>query len=154
MNKPAKQYLQKVNKQIHCASSAKRTFLRQLKNEVLCFCDDHDNVDAAMLAENFGSPKEVAEAFFSELGTLAANHYMFARRKLLLMTLGIILVTVLLILAIDIRTDFLKEQLLKNKPTASVIYEGDSEEEIFSLPDWYHIFEEKEDKSAAPTEGK
>lgn len=152
MNKAAKQYLQKVNKQIHYPSSIKRSFCRQFKNEVLSFCDDHENADMALLVETFGSPEEVTEEFFAELGNLAAGRYLFTRRKLLFMTAGIFLGAVLLVLAIDMRTNFLKEQLLKEGPVASIIYEGESEKELFRLPAWYNIFGEEGNDTAAPAE--
>lgn len=147
MNKSAKQYLQKVNKQIHCSSSMKRTFLRQLKNEVLCFCDDNSKVDMALLVENFGSPEEVTEEFFSELGNFTANRYFLTRKRLLYITIGVALSAVIFVSFISIRTDSLKQNLLKEVPVASIIYEGESENNSFRLPSWYRIFDGKGNES-------
>ena len=108
MNKFIKQYLRKVNKQIHCPSSMKRTFLRQLEDEIFCIYADHDDVDPAMLSQHFGPPEEVAEAFLSNLSAQAVSCCTRTRKRLLYLAFGMTLTAIILVTILGVRTASLR----------------------------------------------
>lgn len=122
----AAQYLREANKHLPCPNSIKKPFLRQLEDELSIFCADHAGADTATLSEHFGSPEEVAEAFLSELGEQAVHRYNRTRKRLLLLTLGVILCTVFFAVVITVQTTTLRQQLPKGEFVASIAYEAES----------------------------
>lgn len=133
---------------IRCSGSRKTEFLCQLEDEVIYYCEDHDNADFAMLSECFGRPEDVAKDFLSELGESAAVEANSNRQKFFFALLAII---TFVIVAVVIHISYIQHTLLDVEYIESITYEensnsyitgpsyaienGYSEEEIDIIPD-------------------
>lgn len=140
MNKSVKQYLKKINKQIHCPSSMKRTFLCQLEDEIFCFYADHDDVDIVTLSQDFGTPEVVAEEFLSNLSEQTISCCTKTRKRLLYLTLGMTLTAIIFVTILGVRTASLRQKMADEEFIASITYEKEPDDDTFWLPFWHMIF--------------
>lgn len=140
MHNAAGQYLRKVKQQLLCPNSMKKPFLRQLEAELSFFCADHADADLDLLSQQFGSPGEVAEDFLTELGELAVSRYTRSRRRLLYLTLGVVLSAVIFSVILSIRTSALRQTLPEGEFVASIIYETGDARGAFCPPPQDAVF--------------
>lgn len=143
MKNAAAQYLREVNKQLRCPNSIKKEFLHQLENEMQFFCSDHNGADFATLSEQFGPPDEMAEEFLSQLGEQAVLRCSRTRRKLQVLTIGVILTAVAFAVLIGVQITSLQQQLPEGEFIAAITYEEASDSGTPWLPSQGTIFGSK-----------
>lgn len=80
---------------IHCPHPIKKEFLCQLEDEVYLYCEEHNNENFDGLSRHFGLPKDVADNFLSELGTVAMESH-----SSILQIVFIALISVLIVFAV------------------------------------------------------
>ena len=125
MSKSASQYLREVKKRIPCSGSQKTEFLCQLEAEVIYYCEDHDNVDFAILSEYFGSPDDVARDFLAELGESTLSETIDNKQRLIRIAILIVIV----VAGVSIYTDYKQQQALDTYYIESITQEGPLTEE-------------------------
>lgn len=93
-----------------------------MEAEVIYYCEDHDDVDFTILSETFGSPEEVANDFFSELGgSLATKTSVFTKRLIYI----IAAVITILVVGISFHTYYVQHKLFDVQYIESITYEGE-----------------------------
>ena len=125
MSKAASQYLREVKKRIPCSGSQKMEFLCQLEAEVIYYCEDHENVDFAALAECFGQPDEVANDFLSELGSNTINKASLIRQRVMYLSVFTIVMATLIAAGVKIYAAYKQQQALEGYYIESITYEGE-----------------------------
>lgn len=146
MSTAASQYLREVKKRIHCSSSQKTEFLCQLEAEVIYYCEDHDDVDFAMLSECFGNPEDVANDFLSEIGVQAVNTSNRTKQYILCFFISLAVVITIIAAVLETYTNYKQQQALDGYFVESITYEGElspsvtgpifAEEHVYSEEDF------------------
>lgn len=95
MNRAAKQYLRQVKKNLYCPKHLSREFLRQLEDDISCFCEEQKQAVYGQLLEVFGDPKDVAADFFSGLDARTVSRYSYRRLKVTYSLLAVVLAAAL-----------------------------------------------------------
>lgn len=140
MSKVASQYLREVKKRIHCSNSQKTEFLCQLEDEIVYYCEDHDNVDIVTLSNHFGTPEDVADDFLSELGINEVTTSNQIRKRLLYFVATIIILAIILFAAVEIHSYYIQQQFLDSYFIESITYESESILDVtptYAVEDYY-----------------
>lgn len=124
MNKAAAQYLRAVRRNLSCPASLKREFLSQLEDEVLLFCDEHDEADVQTIAARFGTAEEVAQEFLRELDGQVLVKQQSQAKKILLAALAIVILFGLMVMA---RQIYIQQLFLDSYFIEYITYEGESQ---------------------------
>ena len=150
MSTAASQYLREVKKRIPCSGSQKIEFLCQLESEIIYYCEDHENVDFAALAECFGYPDDVANDFLSELGANTINKASLIRQRFMYLSVFTIVVATLIAAGVKIYAAYKQNQALDGYYIESITYEGelfDSSTSSTYATDIYYSEEEISDNN-------
>ncbi len=97
----ARRYLKRVKRRLICPYSQKKAFLSRLEDALFLFSTDSEDAGWDALVTQFGTPKNAADEFMSELEPGALWKYQ--RRKIHLM-FAVVCVTAALILAMHVHT--------------------------------------------------
>lgn len=99
MSTSAKQYIRELSDLLCCDRSTKEQFLLRFQTSLESFESEHDAsfVSYDELVSEFGTPKETADAFLSQLNTSQVQPLLKAsrRRKTVFILLGIIAIILL-----------------------------------------------------------
>lgn len=123
MRNAAAQYRVEVNKRLNCPNSLKKSFLRQLETEALCFCSEHKDADTDMLCARFGAPEEVAAEFAAELNKRTVEYYSSKRKQILRFTITVLLTAVIVLTFLWLQNNYLQQKLTEEDFVASITYE-------------------------------
>lgn len=134
MRSAASQYREEVNKRLTCPNALKRSFLRQLETEALCFCADHEDADVRMLSRQFGAPEEVADDFLAELNKQTVEHCSNKRRRILRFAMAVMLAAVIALTFLWAQKYFLQEKLAAEGFIASITYETKADSGVLEQP--------------------
>ena len=96
-----------------------------MEAEVIYYCEDHENVDFAALAECFGQPDEVANDFLSELGSKTINKASLIRRRVMYLSVFTIVMATLIAAGVKIYAAYKQQQALEGYYIESITYEGE-----------------------------
>lgn len=125
MSTAASQYLREVKKRIPCSGSQKTEFLYQLEAEVIYYCEDHDDVNLAVLTKHFGTPEDVANEFLAELGVTAVNKVNTAKQHILIIFAAISIAAILLITSVEAYTNYKQQRIMDIHFIEEITYEGE-----------------------------
>lgn len=92
-----------------------------MEAEVIYYCEDHNDVGFTTLVEHFGTPENVAKDFLSELGENAATEAYSIKRKILYLSVAIILV---IAIGAVLHTSYVQHTLLDIHYVESITSEG------------------------------
>ncbi len=102
-----RKYLNCVKKELICSSSIKQNYIRELKSQINDFAEQKGDLTLDMLYTEFGSPKEIADIFWSkeDLESLNKKAKKYETLKWIVLSLLITLVLSIIITTIVIITD-------------------------------------------------
>lgn len=93
-----------------------------MEAEVVYYCEDHDNVDFAILSECFGKPEDVAKDFLSELGESVVVEENSNRQRFFYLLLTIF---TFIVLGVAIHISYIQHTLLDTQYIESISDEKD-----------------------------
>lgn len=125
MSIAAKQYLQEIERKIPCSRPQKKKFLKQFENDVLLYCEEHDNVSVSMLEMQFGTPEELANDFLPEINTQAVRGYVRTERRTLVFLVAILILVVVIISGVEIYSRYKQSKLMGGEYIEEITYVGD-----------------------------
>ena len=99
-DKILKRYLRDVSRELPCNAADRKRFLSDLRTQINDFARANGSVDYALLAEEFGSPQEIAEGFVMQCDTSEIARKMCAFRvshRLFSLVCSLLLVLLLVI---------------------------------------------------------
>ena len=119
-----------------------------MEADVIYYCEDHDDVDFDALSKSFGSPEEVANDFFAELGANVVNRENVTRQRITYIALALIMALTILIAGIKIYSSYKQHQALDGYYIESITYEGELTPGATSPAYWSEDFSSTESLNA------
>lgn len=126
MASAASSYCAQVNKNLTCPGSMKRSFLRQLRNEVDFYCEEHGKQEVQNLYAVFGTPEEVAEEFLTELSAKTVSNCTTKRHKILITALIVVVIAAMAVGALSLQSQAM-QQKIDEEFIAAVTFKEDAE---------------------------
>lgn len=96
-----------------------------MEAEVIYYCEDHDDVDFAMLSECFGNPEDVANDFLSEIGVQAVNTSNRTKQYILCFFISLAVVITIIAAVLETYTNYKQQQALDGYFVESITYVGE-----------------------------
>lgn len=122
MRSAGAKYLQEVNKYLACPASLKKPFLQQLKEDVIDYCEVNPSASHAMICGVFGTPANIAEEFLSELSAQAVDCCSKRQKRVLGLTVTVVLAAVLILSILLVRDYQLQQKLLDDDFIGTITY--------------------------------
>lgn len=127
MAKAAAAYCAQVNKYLTCPSSMKRPFLRQLKEEIDFYCEEHGEQEVQGLYAAFGTPETIAGEFLSELSTKTVASCTARRKRILAAALIVAVIAVMAAGILGLQSHTMQQKIDDDNFIASVIYKEEAQ---------------------------
>lgn len=96
-----------------------------MEAEVIYYCEDHDDVNLAVLTKHFGTPEDVANEFLAELGVTAVNKVNTAKQHILIIFAAISIAAILLITGVEAYTNYKQHRIMDIHFIEEITYEGE-----------------------------
>ena len=94
MKKQLSNYYREICRCLPCSGNSKKRILSRLKETINCYLEEHPEADFAQLEAHFGTPRQIADSYISELSVTEISQKIQIR-KWILMIIGILCAAVL-----------------------------------------------------------
>ena len=94
MKKQLSNYYREIYRFLPCSGNSKKRILSRLKETINCYLEEHPEADFAQLEAHFGTPRQIADSYISELSVTEISQKIRIR-KWILMIIGILCAAVL-----------------------------------------------------------
>lgn len=96
-----------------------------MENEVFLYCEEHDNVDFTELAEQFGTPEELASDFLPEINVHAVRGLVQMKHRLLILLVVTAMIAIVVAVSVEVYSRYRQKQVLSGQYIEEITYEED-----------------------------